>query len=72
MTFDAKNSTEQYSNPVILGCVPLNELKDYQGSAKQIFGWISKEWVKLNKPLTLADFGLKRAPQSWQYVEVNV
>ena len=53
------------------GCVPLDELKKYQGKSKSLYGWLIAVPKRFKIPKTLADFGLKRAPQSWQYVEVN-
>jgi len=54
------------------GCVPLEDLKKYAGNKKEIFGWKFYKVTKFDTPKTLADFGLKRAPQSWQYTEVDV
>lgn len=51
------------------GCVPIEDLKKYQGGSERIYGWISKYWVKFDNPRTLSDFGLKRPPQSWQYLK---
>lgn len=51
------------------GCVPLEDLKKYQGSNYKIFGWICGLYEKFDTPKTLASFGLVRPPQSWQYVE---
>lgn len=53
------------------GCVPLDDLKKYQGDSKSIYGWLVSAAVHFSKEKTLSDFGLKRAPQSWQYVEVK-
>ena len=58
------------------GCVPYEDLEKY-ASGKDLFAWmILGSWTmktyKGKEFLTLADFGLKRAPQSWQYVEVDV
>ena len=33
------------------------------------YGWVVCNPVRYMKPLTLAHFGLKRPPQSWQYVK---
>ena len=38
--------------------------KPYPGG----WAWRIKDPVKFDKPLPLSDFGLKRPPQSWQYV----
>ena len=55
-----------------LGCVSLDELKQYQGKNKFVYGWRPACPQKFDKPKTLADFGLKRPPQSWCYTEVCV
>lgn len=53
------------------GCVPIEDLKNYQGQSMCVFAWEVKPGsvVKFDQPKTLADFGLKRAPQSWLYVD---
>ena len=53
------------------GCVPVDDLVKYQGKKNIIYAWEFKHFVKFDQPKTLVDFGLKRAPQSLQYVEVN-
>ena len=53
-----------------MGCVSITELNKYQGNGECVYAWEIVEAVKYENPQTLADFGLKRAPQSWQYVEV--
>lgn len=52
------------------GCVLLDDLKKYQGAKGVIFGWECRCKMKFSEPRPLSDYGLKRAPQSWQYVEV--
>ena len=52
------------------GCVPLEDLKKYKGNSGCLYGWRVSLPCKHN-PRPLTDFGLERAPQSWQYVEVN-
>jgi predicted transcriptional regulator len=51
------------------GCVPLEDLKKYKGNSGCLYGWRVALPCKRN-PRELTDFGLQRAPQSWQYVEV--
>ena len=53
------------------GCVHIEELAKYRGDKIELFGWKVKNPTKFDNPKTLADFGLKRAPMSWQYLEVN-
>lgn len=52
------------------GCVPLDDLKKYAGKKAVVYGlkvlYCSKFF---NGPKSLEDFGLKRPPQSWQYVD---
>lgn len=52
------------------GCVHLEDLKKYKGNSGCLYGWRVALPCKRN-PRELTDFGLERAPQSWQYVEVN-
>lgn len=52
-----------------MGCVPLEDLKKYQGTSYKLFGWICGLNEKFEKPRPLSDFGLKRPPQSWQYLK---
>lgn len=56
-----------------LGCVPIEELKKYQGENCNLCAWIIKTPYKFSESLSLslADINLKRPPRSWQYVEVN-
>lgn len=56
------------------GQVPIDDLKKYQGDSMCIFAWEIKHGsvVKFYNPKTLADFGLNRPPQSWQYVEDEI
>ena len=56
-------------------CVDDNELFDYIYKGKKpgyrypnSWAWRIEDPVKFDKPLPLSDFGLKRPPQSWQYV----
>ena len=63
-----KELDEEY---VERGCVPVDDLVKYQGKKNIIYAWVFKHFVKFDKPKTLADFGVERAPQSWQYVEVK-
>lgn len=51
------------------GCVPLYELKKYAGCKKEIFGWKFYKVRKFDTPKSLEEFGLKRPPQSWQYLK---
>lgn len=56
------------------GCVSIDDLKKYQGDSMCVFAWEIKRGsvVKFYQPKSLSDFGLKRPPQSWQYVEDEI
>ena len=65
------DSNHGISFAVEKGCVPIDDLKKYQGDSMCIFAWEIKygSVVKFNQPKSIADFGLKRPPQSWQYIK---
>lgn len=50
--------------------VPLQELIAYADGG-EVFAWTIDDVVEYDKPMALADLGVKRAPQSWMYVEVD-
>lgn len=56
---------------VARGCLSIQELRHYQNDSKDVVGWVVAGFEKFEQPKQLADFGLKRAPQSWQYVKVK-
>lgn len=64
-----KELDEEY---VERGCVPVDDLVKYQGKKNIVYAWYFKHVVKFDQQKTLADFGLKRPPQSWCYTEVDV
>ena len=54
------------------GRVPHEDLVKYQGKSRCIYAWSvdqRRDVVRYNVPYRLEGFGLKRPPQSWQYVE---
>ena len=53
------------------GCVPLDDLKKYQGENGRLYAWNVRGKMKFSEPRTLSDYGLERAPQSWQYVTMK-
>ena len=53
------------------GCVSLQDLKRYQGKSKQIFGLPIHEIKKVDYPICLETFKIKRPPQSWCYIKEN-
>ena len=65
---DAKFLRKDYVESA--GCVPMERLKIYQGNSDCIFGWRIGKVIKFTDvERDLSDFNIKRAPQSWQYVE---
>lgn len=55
------------------GCVPLDDLKKYAGKKMVVYGLKVLYCSKFFKgQKTLADFGLKRPPQSWCYTERDI
>lgn len=59
-------------NLVARGCLSIQELRHYQNDSKDVVGWVVGSFEKFDQPKTIADFGLKRPPQSWCYTEVDV
>ena len=45
------------------------ELFDYIGVGKHLYGWRISDLKIYDKPLSLSELGVTRPPQSWQYVE---
>lgn len=68
--FDARFMHDGFP-PATYGCVNVEDLKKYQGENCAICGWFIDLPQKFKEPKSLEDFGLKRPPQSWQYVEVD-
>ena len=66
-------STTEYTPP--WGKVPggtylsAKQLYEYQGTAEKLCFMAIQNPILYDEPLSLTDFGLKRAPMSWQYVE---
>lgn len=52
-----------------MSCVPVDELLEYAGEKKLLYGWHISNLKIYDKPKGLREFGLNRAPQSWCYVE---
>lgn len=49
--------------------VPAHDIHNYAaGSRNKAYGWEISTVKEYEKPLTLEELGIKRAPQSWQYV----
>lgn len=49
-------------------CLTMEQIERY-GKGKSLYGWRLGNYKFYNDPKTLADFGLKRPPQSWCYVD---
>lgn len=49
-------------------CLSFEEINNYRGD-KNIFAWYISDLKIYDKPKQLSEFGLKRPPQSWCYVE---
>lgn len=49
-------------------CLTAEQMKKYAGG-KRLYGWHLRDVVIYKKPKSLAEFGLKRPPQSWCYVK---
>lgn len=65
------NSTDGFS---ILerACLDYDEFLDYLYKGREgAYAWYISNLVIFDKPKELSEFGVKRAPQSWQYVEVE-
>ena len=52
-----------------LGCVSIEALKQYQGDSLELFAWYVGKVVRFKNPRPISEFGLKRPPQSWQYLK---
>ena len=50
-------------------CLTFEQLLEYGNNVGVLYGWKVTEPHGIN--MQLSDFGVKRAPQSWQYVTVN-
>lgn len=71
--FDGAKIHPVAENVINEGCVPLDELRKYAGKKTVVNGLKVLNCTRFFKgSKTLEDFGLKRAPQSWQYTEVEV
>ena len=50
------------------GCLSIDEVWEY-GKGKTLYGWHISDLKIYDEPKELSEFGLKRPPQSWCYVE---
>ena len=51
-------------------CLTLDELDDYS-QGKSTYAWHISNLVIFDKSKELSEFGVKRSPQSWQFIEVG-
>lgn len=52
--------------------VPVHDIQNYAaGSRNKLYGWKVSAVRKYEKPLPLETLGIKRAPQSWQYIRCS-
>ena len=70
--YEGQEICEEAKSVIENGCVPLEDLKKYQGNKEKIFGWVCGVFEKFKQPRQLADFGLKRPPQSWCYTDYEI
>lgn len=56
-------------------CVMIGEARTYAGGVhpyyNPLYAWHISDLVVFDKPKRLSELGIKRAPQSWQYVEIE-
>lgn len=49
--------------------VPVHDIQNYAaGSRNKLYGWKVSKVKEYEKPLALETLGIRRAPQSWQYI----
>lgn len=53
------------------GCVTLEDLEKYQAENGRLYAWDVRGKMKFSEPRPLSDYGVKRAPMSWQYVTMK-
>lgn len=49
-------------------CLTVKEFEKYRGDNEFLYGWHIAKVNQFVKPRELSEFGLKRPPQSWQYL----
>lgn len=67
--FGIANPKRHLNSVFKLGRVSLKELIKYQGNSKFVYGWNVHDPQKFDEPKSLSEFGIQRAPQSWQYIK---
>lgn len=62
--------TDKLGGLVRRAMVPLDELCRY-ARGEEVFAWTVDDVAEYDRPVELAELGIKRPPQSWMYVEVD-
>lgn len=50
------------------GLIKREKLFEY-ANGKELYGWHISDLVRYDEPKELSEFGIKRPPQSWQYID---
>lgn len=69
--FDGQEINPVAQRLIDAGCVPLEDLKEYQGANGRLYAWNVRGKMKFSEPRPLSAYGLSRAPQSWQYITIK-
>ena len=69
--FDGQEINPVAQKLIDSGCVTLEDLEKYQAEYGRLYAWNVRGKIKFSEPRTLSDYGLERAPQSWQYITIK-
>ena len=69
--FDGQEINPVAQKLIDAGCVTLEDLEKYQAENGRLYAWNVRGKMKFSEPRTLSDYGVKRAPMSWQYVTMK-
>lgn len=69
--FDGQEIHPTAKRIIEAGCVPLEDLEKYQGENGRLYAWNVRGKMKFSEPHQLSEYGLSRAPQSWQYITIK-
>lgn len=69
--FDGQEINPVAQKLIDAGCVTLEDLEKYQAENGRLYAWNVRGKMKFSEPRTLSDYGLERAPQSWQYITIK-
>lgn len=67
---DFINAEPDYSRLLDGSCLTPEQLMAY-GKGDILHGWVLEETTSYEKPIPLSEIGIKRPPQSWQYLSVG-